>query len=102
MLLTGKMIDAHEAIRIGLINEVVSSSELMTRAREWAEKICGASPLAVRAAKEAMIRGCNIDLNDGLRLENALVSYLVGTEDFAEGVKASAEKRNLFIKENEV
>ena len=59
-------------------------------------------PLAVRAAKEAMIRGCNIDLNDVLRLENALVSYLVGTEDFAEGVKASAEKRNLFIKENEV
>jgi enoyl-CoA hydratase/carnithine racemase len=93
MVLTGKIIDAQEAYRIGLINEIVSSSELMSKAKEWAENICRAAPLAVRAAKEAMVRGCNMDLNDGLRLENALVSYLVGTEDFAEGVKAFTEKR---------
>jgi len=93
MVLTGKIIDAQEAYRIGLINEIVSSSELMSKAKEWAENICQAAPLAVRAAKEAMVRGCNMDLNDGLRLENALVSYLVGTEDFAEGVKAFTEKR---------
>jgi enoyl-CoA hydratase/carnithine racemase len=93
MILTGKIIDAQEAYRIGLINEIVSSSELMAKAKEWAEHICKAAPLAVRIAKEAMVRGCNMDLNEGLRLENALVSYLVGTEDFAEGVKAFTEKR---------
>lgn len=93
MILTGKIIDAQEAYRIGLINEIVSSSELMQKAKEWAETICQAAPFAVKAAKEAMIRGYNMDLNDGLRLENALVSYLVGTEDFTEGVKAFAEKR---------
>jgi enoyl-CoA hydratase/carnithine racemase len=93
MILTGKIIDAQEAYRIGLINEVISPSELMTKAKEWAVTICQAAPLAVKAAKEAMIRGCNMDLNDGLRLENALNSYLVSSEDFAEGVKAFAEKR---------
>ena len=93
MILTGKIIDAQEAYRMGLINEVVSPSELMTKAKEWAVTICQAAPLAVKAAKEAMIRGCNMDLNDGLRLENSLNSYLVSSEDFAEGVKAFAEKR---------
>lgn len=93
MLLTGAMIDASKAERIGLVNEVVPPNDLMAKAREWAERICQAGPLAVRAAKEAMMRGCNMDLNDGLRLENALLSYLVSTEDFAEGVKAFAEKR---------
>lgn len=93
MVFTGKMIDAQEAYRIGLINEVFSSDELMSKAREWADTICKAAPLAVKAAKEAMIRGYNMDLNDGLRLENALLSYLVGTEDFAEGVKAFGEKK---------
>jgi len=93
MILTGKIMDAHEANRIGLINEVVSPGDLMARAKEWADTICQAAPLAVKAAKEAMIRGYNMDLNDGLRLENTLVSYLVGSEDFAEGIKAFAEKR---------
>lgn len=93
MVLTGKIIDAYQAERIGLVNEVVSANELMPRAKEWAENICQVAPLAVRAAKEAMIRGYNMDLNDGLRLENALVNYLAGTEDFAEGVKAFIDKR---------
>lgn len=93
MVLTGKTIGSHEAIQMGLINEVVSPTQLMPRAREWADKICQAAPLAVKAAKEAMIRGYNMDLNDALRLESSLVGYLVGSEDFAEGIKAFAEKR---------
>ena len=65
----------------------------MPTAKEWAEVICQAEPLAVRAAKEAMIRGSGMTLDDGLRLENSLNSYLFGTEDFTEGLTAFAEKR---------
>ncbi len=93
ILLTGKLIDAQEAYRIGLVNEVVPPEEVMPRAMEWAGIICQAAPLAVRAAKEAMIRGSSLTLEDGLRLENSLNTYLFGTEDFTEGTTAFVEKR---------
>jgi enoyl-CoA hydratase/carnithine racemase len=93
ILLMGRPIDAQEAYRIGLVNKVVPQAEVLTTAKEWAGIICQAGPLAVRAAKEAMIRGCSLTLEDGLRLENSLVAYLMGTADFAEGTKAFAEKR---------
>jgi E-phenylitaconyl-CoA hydratase len=93
ILLMGRPIDAQEAYRIGLINKVVPQEKVMPTAKEWAEVICQAGPLAVRAAKEAMIRGYSLTLEDGLRLENSLVAYLMGTEDFAEGTTAFVEKR---------
>jgi len=93
LLLTGRPIDAQEAYRIGLVNIVVPPEAVMTTAREWAEIICQAGPLAVRAAKEAMIRGSSLTLEDGLRLENALEAYLMSTEDFTEGTTAFVEKR---------
>ncbi len=93
MLLMGQHIDAQEAYRIGLVNKVVPQDKLMPTAREWAEVICQAGPLGVRAAKEAMIRGCSLTLEDGLRLENSLFAYLLGTEDFTEGTRAFVEKR---------
>ena len=93
LLLTGKPIDAQEAYRIGLVNIVVPPEAVMTTAREWAEIICQAGPLAVRAAKEAMIRGSSLTLEDGLRLENALEAYLMSTEDYTEGTTAFVEKR---------
>ena len=93
ILLMGRPIDAQEAYRIGLVNKVVPLEQLMPTAREWAEVICQAGPLAVRAAKEAMLRGCSFTLEEGLRLENSLEAYLLGTEDFAEGTRAFAEKR---------
>jgi enoyl-CoA hydratase/carnithine racemase len=93
MLLMGKLISAQEAYRIGLVNEVVPPDKVMPKAMEWAETICQAAPLAVRAAKEAMIRGCSLALEDGLRLENSLNAYLFGTKDFTEGTTAFAEKR---------
>jgi enoyl-CoA hydratase/carnithine racemase len=89
----GKPIDAQEAYRIGLVNIVVPPEAVMPTAREWAETICQAGPLAVRAAKEAMLRGSGLTLEEGLRLENALEAYLMGTEDFAEGTSAFIEKR---------
>jgi len=93
ILLMGKPVDAQEAYRIGLVNKVVPQAEVMATAKEWAGSICQAGPLAVRAAKEAMLKGCDMTLEDGLRLENSLVAYVMGTEDFAEGTKAFVEKR---------
>jgi len=96
--LMGKPIDAQEAYRIGLVNKVVPQEEVMPVAKEWAQTICQAGPLAVRAAKEAMIRGSNMSLDEGLQLENALSGYVMHTEDFNEGTKAFAEKRKPIFK----
>jgi enoyl-CoA hydratase/carnithine racemase len=93
LILTGKMIDAAEAHRIGLVNAVVPPEQVLATAKEWANTILQAAPLAVRAAKEAMVRGSEMSLADGLNLEAELCSYLCGTEDFAEGLKAHEERR---------
>jgi len=70
----------------------------MHTAKEWAEAICQVGPLAVRATKEAMIRGYGMTLEDGLRLEYSLVNYIMGTEDFTEGTTAFMEKRKPIYK----
>jgi len=99
LILMGRIIDAEEAYRIGLVNKVVSLEQLMPTARGWAETICQHAPLAVRAAKEAMIRGGSMTLEDGLQLEGSLENYLLGTEDFTEGTTAFLEKRKPVFKE---
>jgi E-phenylitaconyl-CoA hydratase len=93
IIFTGKSIDAKEAFRIGLINEVVPPEKVLPRAKEWAARICESGPLAVRAAKEAMIRGSNMTLDEGVRLEDSLQSFLLTTKDFIEGTSAFVEKR---------
>lgn len=93
LIFTGKPINAQEAWRIGLVNEVVPKTELMARAQKWAEDLTQVSPLALRAAKEAMIRGYSMPLDEGIKLESALFSYLLGTEDFVEGRDAFLNKR---------
>jgi enoyl-CoA hydratase/carnithine racemase len=93
ILFTGKPIDAREAYRIGLVNKVVSQEELMPAAKEWAETLCQVGPLGVRAAKQAMLMGYSMPLDDGLRLEGSLFKYLLETEDFTEGTTAFTEKR---------
>ncbi len=98
LVLMGKLIDAQEAHRIGLVNAVVPPEAVMTTAREWANAICQAGPLAVRAAKESMVRGSSMTLEDGLKLENALFAYLTTTEDFTEGTTAFAQKRKPVFK----
>jgi len=93
MLFTGKPIDAQEAYRIGLVNKVVPRDELMTEAKKLAETICQAAPLAVRTAKEAMMRGLDMSLEEGLRLEDDFQRYIMSTKDFEEGITAFREKR---------
>jgi enoyl-CoA hydratase/carnithine racemase len=93
LVLMGSIIDAEEAYRIGLINKVVPQDKLMPTAKKLAEAVCRAGPLAVRAAKEAMVRGSNMTLEEGLRLEQLLEARVMGTEDFREGTEAFLEKR---------
>lgn len=93
MLFTGKPIDAQEAYRIGLVNKVVPLVQLMTAANEMAEMVCRPAPLAVRAAKQAMMQGLSLSLENGLELEKTLIDFLVATEDFDEGSQAFLSKR---------
>ncbi len=98
LILTGRPISAQEAHRIGLINKVVPLSELMSTAIQAARIICRQAPLAVRAAKQAMIQGIDLSLDDGLELEKSLNDFLVTTKDFDEGRKAFLEKRKASFK----
>jgi enoyl-CoA hydratase/carnithine racemase len=67
--------------------------KLMSTAKEWAEAICKAAPLAVRTAKEAMYRGLDSTLAEGLQIEYDLENKIMKSEDFSEGIAAFAEKR---------
>jgi enoyl-CoA hydratase/carnithine racemase len=93
LIFTGKMIDANEAFRIGLVNAVVPQEKVLETAREWANVILQSAPLAVRAVKEAMLRGKETDIKTGLNIEAELCSDLLGTSDFTEGLLAHEEKR---------
>lgn len=93
LILMARTMTAEEALRWGLINAVVAPADLLRTAREWADTICERGPLAVRAAKEATLRGLTLPLADGLRLEAFLSGTLRGTTDAVEGPKAFAEKR---------
>ncbi len=93
MIFLGVPMSAEEACRLGLVNKVVPPAQLLPTAREWAEKICEKGPLAIRRAKEAMIRGRNMPLEDGLRLELAFFEEMLQSEDYQEGLRALAEKR---------
>lgn len=98
LLLTGKTIDAPQAARWGLINQVVPAARLMETAMEYARLIAANAPLAVQAAKELAIRSGDLDLASGLRMEQLVNRLLQGTQDVAEGRAAFAEKRTPHFK----
>jgi enoyl-CoA hydratase len=98
MILTGDIINAAEAYRIGLVDEVYPAAELMNKAKEMALKIASKGPLAVRAAKEAVNVGLDVDLDSGCIHEAALFAATFATEDENEGTKAFLEKRKAEFK----
>jgi enoyl-CoA hydratase/carnithine racemase len=93
LLLTGDRFDARTALRFGLVSRVVPQAELMATAEAIAGRILECGPLAVRAIKQAVLRGREMSLEDGLRLEGQLAGPIFGTEDAREGPRAFAEKR---------
>lgn len=93
LVLTGEMITAQEALRIGLVNEVVPSGELMARAETIAAKITANAPLAVQYALEAVNRGAEMPLAEGMFLEATLFGICCATADKKEGTFAFLEKR---------
>jgi enoyl-CoA hydratase len=93
MVLTGESIDAREAQRLGLLTKVVASEELMPLAKSMAQAMAAQSPLALSFAKEAINKGMDLTLEQGLRLEADLYFLLHTTEDRTEGIKAFLEKR---------
>jgi enoyl-CoA hydratase/carnithine racemase len=93
MLLTGDPIDAPTAARWGLINKVVPKQQLLGTAFEYARRISANAPLAVQAAKELAVRGRDMDLTTGLRMEQLVIRLLQATEDAKEGPAAFAAKR---------
>jgi enoyl-CoA hydratase/carnithine racemase len=93
MILTGMRIPAAEALRIGLVERVVPVAELPSAAQALARTIADKAPVAMRYAKEAVVGGLGLPLDDGIRLENDLATLLRTTEDRVEGAKAFVEKR---------
>jgi enoyl-CoA hydratase/carnithine racemase len=93
LLLTGAFIDASEAHRIGLVQEVVASDRLLARAYELAATICANGPMAVRMTKELALRSRDLTLPDGIRLYQALNRLVELSDDLEEGTRAFAEKR---------
>jgi len=93
MILTGELIDAQEAYRIGLVNKVVPSGDLMPVVMALAREIASRGPIALRYVKEAILKGLDMTLEQGLRMEADLYLLLHTTRDRTEGIKAFREKK---------
>ena len=92
-MLTAAIVDAPEALRLGLVDEVVPAAELMTRAQQLAETIAALAPLAVEGILEAVSRGEDLSLRSALEAEAEIFGSLCGTADKREGLSAFLEKR---------
>jgi enoyl-CoA hydratase len=93
MVLTGEPIDARQAQRAGLVSEVTQPEFTVERALHIARSIAAKAPLAVRLAKESLLKAMDTDLASGLRFERHAFTVLAGTRDRDEGIAAFQEKR---------
>ncbi|WP_069864674.1 2,3-dehydroadipyl-CoA hydratase PaaF [Pseudomonas citronellolis] len=93
MVLTGEAIDARHALRAGLVSEVTQPEFTVERALQVARVIARKAPLAMRMAKEALLKAQDTDLASGLRFERHAFTLLAGTADREEGIRAFQEKR---------
>ena len=93
VIYTGRMVDAHEALRWGLVNVVYPQTELMDKAREMAQTIAAKSGLAIQYAKMCLSRALDQDLAGGLRIEADLFGLSFASEDQKEGMDAFLAKR---------
>ena len=93
IILTGEMVDAAEALRIGLVNRVVPPAEVAKASRALAEKILARGPLAVRLAKQALNLSSRVPLDAGLAFESTAQGILFDSKDKVEGMTAFLEKR---------
>jgi enoyl-CoA hydratase len=93
MILTAEMVNAAEALRLGLVDEVVAPEQLMARAEQLAQTIAGMAPLAVRDSIRAVNSGYDLPLASGLELEASLFGLSCSTSDKGEGAQAFLEKR---------
>ena len=93
MILTGEAISAAEALRLGLVDEVVEPDQLLPRAEQIAQTIAGMAPLAIRDAIRAVNSGYDLPLASGLELEASLFGLACSTSDKTEGTRAFLEKR---------
>jgi enoyl-CoA hydratase len=93
LILSGEIISAQEAYRIGLVNEVVPAAELITRSEAILKKIFSNAPLAVKFSLEAVNKGMETSQSEGLALEASFFGLCAGTEDKNEGTQAFLQKR---------
>ena len=93
MLLNGRIVDAEEALRIGLVHQIAPPDELAGRVEQIASTMAALAPIATRYAKEVVLKGMDMTLEQGLRLETDLNVILQTTRDRAEGVASFLERR---------
>ena len=93
LLITGNMIDAQEAWRMGWVNHVTPPDQLLAKCEEILQTVFKKGPLAVRLTLEAVTHGLQMTLAEGVQLESNLFGMLFSTEDMKEGTKAFLEKR---------
>lgn len=94
MVITGRVIKADEALRIGLVNRVVPHEELDAAVQETAGLLMGKPPFALKANIEAVLHGTEVSFEEGCRIETNLFALTCGTEDMKEGMSAFLEKRD--------
>ncbi len=93
MIYSGDMIDAAEALRIGLVNRVVAAGDLISEAGAFAAALAAKAPVALQLAKAAIAAGSDLDLANGCRYESEVFAVCFGTEDRSEGMTAFLAKR---------